>query len=598
MRITGDQGEGRPFRAVDIQERTSVAKNMAQRRRDMGFAAARVAREIGTNMLNVRNWEKVVPRTLTAEAWRSWCRILSVSEDYRGYGALERITRTSATAIATEAPTFHELIIAVAEGVATARRKDDSAALERDKDMLMRRYGLFGEDQTTLQAIGVRHGLTRERVRQLLNRLAQTAVRVSKPIALLDAARQRIAGLAPTPLAMLDPRMRDLLGPSLSTKDAARFAVEMLAISIYPHGVAVQDAIDHIEIVGTALDAKILRDVRTEAFRMIRSCGAANAKYVCGAVNALGEAPVTYQQVLRTLQCIPGYSEFPADEHWFWFGHDGVPRNGLLRVAHHVLREARRRVDIEEIAGAMLRSRRPATQPGDPERLNVLPPLRVLESVLAATPWIERRQHDDFALQPPVPELDHDDDSLQRNLLVEFLRTQGGVAKWADIKKELVETGRLNPITCGVYLSSIPAIKPLANGVYAIRGAALDATGLTRAFRLGAETRNDADADVDRGEPLQTLDIVLLTHHCESGSLHLGRRFDPLRSGQWRIVGLNTHISITERNASGARYLTGLRPQLNLAGAQPGNRLRVAFHRDGTAEITVSTAHTNEAPPG
>lgn len=48
---------------------------------------------------------------------------------------------------------------------------DEMKLSERDKDIMIRRFGLNGEEEETLNSIGKRHGITRERIRQIQSKI-------------------------------------------------------------------------------------------------------------------------------------------------------------------------------------------------------------------------------------------------------------------------------------------------------------------------------------------------------------------------------------------------------------------------------------------
>ncbi|MCE5299597.1 MAG: hypothetical protein LLG37_01820 [Spirochaetia bacterium] len=44
---------------------------------------------------------------------------------------------------------------------------------QRDREIMMLRYGIGGGEHMTMEAIGARYNITRERVRQVINRAAR-----------------------------------------------------------------------------------------------------------------------------------------------------------------------------------------------------------------------------------------------------------------------------------------------------------------------------------------------------------------------------------------------------------------------------------------
>ncbi len=71
---------------------------------------------------------------------------------------------------------------------------------ERERDVLMLRYGLLDGTCHTLEDIGERHGVTRERIRQIEK---QTLAKLRHP-----SVAGRLDGLSDNVLRMVDPSRR------------------------------------------------------------------------------------------------------------------------------------------------------------------------------------------------------------------------------------------------------------------------------------------------------------------------------------------------------------------------------------------------------
>lgn len=89
---------------------------------------------------------------------------------------------------------------------------------------MLQRFGDYGQDCTSMQAIAEAHSLSRQHVSvvtiDVLKRIESDVL----PNDLLDHIRYAIAPHTPATVDELEAKLRQRLGPSLSIKEGERFA--------------------------------------------------------------------------------------------------------------------------------------------------------------------------------------------------------------------------------------------------------------------------------------------------------------------------------------------------------------------------------------
>lgn len=353
---------------------------------------------------------------------------------------------------------------------------------QRFADIFALRYGVNGEDASILQAIGERFGVTRERIRQITTKMEERSAHFKGETPFLDRLAEELIPFLPQAVDKLDVTFRALMGESLSLENVERFAREILGRSIVSltakpanmslgWGVVAVDPRTH--------DPEVLRAVRDVALALIRSVGAAQINFVAGAAGGVLNRGITPDEASLACSLVTGFEWLVEEDGWFWFGSKW--ENRLLTVTKKVLAVAKRRVDIEDIHGAMARSRRSNYEADKHRPYAVDAPHSVLVAVLKRVPWIEAIQHDDFRLRDPVAleSILSEVEMAVHNLL----SAKGGVAARYTINKELLETGRsqFGHIALQVALDSSPITSRIDFGIFALRGAALTPESLALA---------------------------------------------------------------------------------------------------------------------
>jgi hypothetical protein len=195
------------------------------------------------------------------------------------------------------------------------------AGAQRDADLFASRYGVDGPDGTTLIELVAPLGITRERVRQIIEKLTERSSQFEFGIPVLDSLRLACASHLPCPVSVLNNQVRTQLGEHLTLQDACLFAndlfgkriVRMSETVVQPSGLRIDPwAYDPGE--DDVVQVEDVKAVRSVVYAMIRSCGVAHLPTVAGA--ALLTHGLQSTSLANMLQSVERFEWLDADRTW------------------------------------------------------------------------------------------------------------------------------------------------------------------------------------------------------------------------------------------------------------------------------------------
>lgn len=452
------------------------------------MSADNLAAALGVSFLTVYNWErKGLPNSMAASRMERLESTLQVPKGWllstemladdpptdQPAARADRMKAAQDTTI--DAATVAEAIGCVATGIALARYKyprvDAGDVDLRNAEMFAARYGVSGPDGALLEAIGQANGITRERVRQITEAMAQESARFTFRLPILDTVRAELDALLPMPEEQLNERLQAVLGHALTIDDANRFCVEILGIKL----VAFLDlgsgpnANQFERVVVTpgseAECQRWVKDVHSLALDMIRAAGAAHLPTVIGQ-GVIAGLPIEHANVAGVLKVNKGFAWLSQADGWFWFG-EGVPaRNPLLSTAREIVTAAGGRADVEDIRAGLMNTQA-AWGRRDDARLGlaVVPPAPIVRTLLGQVPWLETVQSNDFRLSGQAASF-----SEAEAIVLGEVKRLGGVASRSMLKDALVETGHLPLVTLNFILDTSAIFTRVTRGVFGVRG--------------------------------------------------------------------------------------------------------------------------------
>jgi hypothetical protein len=316
-----------------------------------------------------------------------------------------------------------------------------SARLDaKQRRAVARRLGWDGRGPTTLSRAGATEGYTRERVRQLEQRVIRHVERTRPRLELTEAALDAVHAAAPA--------WRGQLARMLSR---ARIAAEPFdPLGVVRAAELCGIPVNLIEQGGLILQNKqaCLAD---EAMRLVHSLVVRDGATSVGAVaERLAARTARVRELL----------EFRDDITWLDEQHDwlvvSAARTRTATAVRKMLSLAPR-LTLAEVKGGL-----------DRQRLDVELPFHVLRSLCAAYDWLTFDPDADVVSLVTPLDAERALSPLEC-LLAAIFQAEGPVLGFTAAVR-LAEAAGMNPASAGVYLSRSPVFETVSRGRYAIRG--------------------------------------------------------------------------------------------------------------------------------
>jgi hypothetical protein len=464
-------------------------------------------------------------------------------------------------------------IRAIANAVASKkfRRNPEATA-----DQFAQRYGVNGESQATLQTIGTKYGLTRERVRQITDKLISAIQDRMVYTPVLDALANKVPALLPRPVEELDAALSSELGDRLSIVGVARFMDEVLH---RPFPMEVQDLSFRLKRVpniamqsadGIAWFPMVKRDV----ISMITTSGMALMDSIYGRLVDREKRFVPCESLVGCLRALPDFDWIDEERGWFWLGPAGD--NRILSHVWKILAVAKRRLSIDEIFEGVSRNRRVWSRGEFIRQAESFPPPYVLRDLLVKCEGIGSIQYNFLWAEPSISAQKV---LSQAELLVyEALASRSGIASRVELKRDLVESAKsIGAMNFTVILDQAPFIRQLERGVFALRG-----------WDLVLERIAQAKTEVGRPFQRQRPEAVFFEGDVNGAKFELELRSSSLRNGAF-VIPIAIRRTLPQGKYSladgstltlGQNYLTGLGPVARARGWPAGSRVRISMDGD------------------
>jgi len=433
-------------------------------------------------------------------------------------------------------------------------------ASDRDVQLAAKLWGWFGKRPRTLQSVGQEYDLTRERVRQVADRVARKIRKRKLVTPFLLKAAQLIRKSCPTVAPALVAKLKD---------------ANISVVGVHPDGVAKACELLDIPIgietthFGGITNIVVLEDMPSALQAFQREARRRTQANGCVNFDALCEELCIFEADARGLHALLSETtEFEwLDVAQTWFYSRKPTRNRLLNLASKVLATCPR-LQANELRRAVARSR----------RLEVKPPVEVLERLvqLAGLARIENGflVADQGAVQPPEP------GSIEE-IFVQILRDNGDALTGREFEELCIAAG-MNLTSFYLYRAGSPLVSQLVPGVFSLVGAT-PPPGLIE--ELATKSRSSPRL-VEHGWDGQgrlwcavSLSRAVIT----MGAIALPSFVANLVQGEWSIL-------LPDKTEAGmvdckGTFLKRLRKPLSYLGAEPGDL--VLFEFDLQARVMV-----------
>lgn len=494
-----------------VKQREALAKRMKARRYKLKMTTKHIAEQVGMNRVTYFSWEDILPARPIFELEAKIEALLKVPKGWlRDIDIKTPDIHLAKTDVVTEhltAKTIAEEIRLVGCWLATEnvyRRTSDYQQLKkpekRTADIFATHYGVNGEAQVSLPALSAQYAITVERVKQILHKMIDRTKGLQVPMPCLDHITQDIKQHLPATIKELDAHYRALLGEHLSVISIDRFSREVLGKKMLDLTESNTDTDTQWDVVAfepETHETELLRVTRDLALEMIRTCGAAQLYYVLGEASVVLKRGISEEEVLKSIRLMPGFEWLLHDHGWFWFGHEFPADNKVHHTVRKLLAVSPRKIDVEDIVQALMRSRRTANDHARLMQFSLEASFLVVIELLKRTPWVQTSHRHEFKLKTTLSVEEVLTDAELK--VYRFLSGCHGVASRQSIAQALVtqadseaEQGQMveagmDMITLYEVLVASPILYKLDAGVFCLRGWPLNANAVKLALETAAE---------------------------------------------------------------------------------------------------------------
>ena len=454
------------------------------------------------------------------------------------------------------------------------------AASGRDRQIVALYYGWDGSGSHTLEQLGQRYGLSRERIRQVCVRAMKRnrGAKVFAPV--LDRALAFIAERLPTRVGNLKAEF-DAAGfsacslPLETIREAAEFlsrAPKFALVSVGRRQLAVKPDC-----------ASQPRAIIQVARRAVLSYGATTISDVAAEVSSQSGTKVDHALVEEALQALDDFEWLYRKRGWLQL--ESLPQYGLPKMIEKIL-SVTDRIEVSKLRSAIARYRRTGRK---------VPPARVLLEFCRRMPGVT------VAAGTIASEEPRDWREVLTGVeagMVRVLNQHGPVMERGAFEEHCIGEG-MNRFSFNAIIMSSPVIAQYGRSVYGLLGAKVDrklVQSLTR------QKPGKSAQRVLRGFGRTEDGRVYLAYRLSKAAISGGvitvpaAMKDHLR-GRFKIHTPDGEEAGTLVSKSGCAW--GLGPALRSHGAVPGDHLLILFETaDRTAQIHIGDEHVLEPVAG
>lgn len=325
---------------------------------------------------------------------------------------------------------------------------------ERDQMIVTRRFGWDGGEGATLQEVGDSLNLTRERVRQVCNRLTRQVKEKTFFAPALDRALRFVSRHI--------PGTADEIELKLITEGLAKshFRLEGILNIVELLGRSVPFAITKVggkRLVLPPNMENVTNVISQIARRAIEHWGVTTIADVAAQASERTDIPINTDLVRNVISEKEDFQWLDEASGWFWLS--SVPRNRLLNQIEKILSVAEK-IDVSELRTGVSRHHR---------MKGVAPTKQVLLELCRQTPWC--RVEGSMIITDSPPNWEETLSDIEQ-FMVLVLKEHGPVMRRSRFEELCLDLG-INRVTFYAYLKYSPVITKYAISVYGLRGVAV-----------------------------------------------------------------------------------------------------------------------------
>ena len=431
-------------------------------------------------------------------------------------------------------------------------------ASQRDKQVVAEYYGWDGGGGHTLEELGKKYGLSRERIRQVCVRAIKRnrGAKVFAPV--LDRA-----------LAFIDKRLPAEVGRLKAEFDAAGFtrcdlpletvleAASFLARKPEFTVVAVGDS----QLAVRPDCVEMPRAIIQVAKRAVLSYGATTIAAVAAEVSSQFPRKVDHAVIMETLGTLKDFQWL--DKKRGWFRLESLPQYGLPNMIEKIL-SVTGRIEVSKLRGAIARYRRTGRK---------VPPMRVLLEFCRQMPGV-RVEGNTIIADPP-----RDWRKVLAGVeagMVRVLKEHGPIMERGAFEEHCIQGG-MNRFSFNAIIMCSPVIIQCGRSVYGLLGTKVDRRLVES---LAARKPGTVPTKVLRGFGQTDDGMVYLAYRLSKAAISGGVITVPAAMkdfvrGKFTICPPSGEKTGTLVSKDGCAW--GLGPVLRGHGAEPGDCLLILF---------------------
>jgi hypothetical protein len=331
----------------------------------------------------------------------------------------------------------------------------------RDRDIVADYYGWKGRPGQTLEALGRRHNLSRERIRQVCVR-AVKRVRGTKVFApVLDRALSQIARRLPAPAETIE---EELVAAGLTACGMRLEAIGQAAELLSRRRPFVLESIGARRLAIRPDCEAIPQAIVQAARRAVLTYGATTVRAVAAEVSSRCSGRVDHALVEATLEALDDFEWLSSKGGWFQL--ESLPQYGLPNMVEKVLAVSGE-IEVSKLRAAILRYRRGGRE---------VPPAAVLREFCRRLPGVRAKGRSVVA----DPRRDWREVlSGVEARMVGLLEEHGPVLERGVFEDLCVRRG-INRFSFSAVIMCSPVIAQYGRSIYGLVGAKVDRRAIRR----------------------------------------------------------------------------------------------------------------------
>lgn len=416
------------------------------------------------------------------EACVEWAREPQVPRWFKMQ--IDILTQATARNVSEEMLNIAEAVIANMNW-----RGQDEDSIKRWVAIVKERY--CGASQKTLQDVGKKFGLTRERARQVLTKISTFAQSQSITSPVIDSFFAQCAKETPKSEDMIftegvatlaDVGISALIDFCVDYKCAEPTIVARELKSMDYDGKYVGFTI--YDRIGN--DDNWMSAVISYVHADCSYLGATNLQRVAGWLAIKHGIAISEKTLNALVYKMAGFRNV-GEASWFTTcsSSNGAVANRVLKI----MCLATEPVNVDSITEALATDLNWIGRDED-DRVGALVPVSVLRDVITKWPWVKTTQHNRFSLQPNFFVENESDAKIlseSERIAVSVIENYNGVAVRHEIAAPLMDS--MSSVGVNVLLAYSPIFVRVDHGIYSIRGRKLDANALIAARKRYAEQK-------------------------------------------------------------------------------------------------------------